>query len=177
EEYVHGQITALKTALVHPIIQSLPFDLRTSTFLFRNLRASLGIVNLSLHDRRRDTNYITLEPTPSGRPRLVIRYEPASDEQRAIRRAVKTVSRFLWKLGSIVPPWMVHVRPMGASVHYSGTLPMSETEAPLTVSKYCRSHDFENLYIVDGTSFPFLPAKNVTFSLMANAVRVAECAF
>jgi choline dehydrogenase-like flavoprotein len=66
---------------------------------------------------------------------------------------------------------------MGASVHYAGTLPMRTTPAPYTVSKDCRSHDFENLYIVDGTSFPFLPAKNVTFSLMANAVRVAETAF
>jgi choline dehydrogenase-like flavoprotein len=35
----------------------------------------------------------------------------------------------------------------------------------------------ENLVIADGASFPSLPAKNLTFSLMANAVRVAERAF
>jgi hypothetical protein len=28
--------------------------------------------------------------------------------------------------------------------------------------------------MVDGATFPFLPAKNITFTLMANAVRVAE---
>ena len=28
--------------------------------------------------------------------------------------------------------------------------------------------------IVDGSIMPFLPAKNLTFTLMANAVRVAE---
>jgi len=63
---------------------------------------------------------------------------------------------------------------MGASVHYAGTIPMSATRAPYTASKYCQSHDFENLYFVDGTTFPFLPAKNLTFTLMANATRVAD---
>jgi hypothetical protein len=27
---------------------------------------------------------------------------------------------------------------------------------------------------VDGTTFPFLPAKNLTLSLMANAARIAD---
>ena len=72
---------------------------------------------------------------------------------------------------------MVNVRPMGASVHYSGTVPMSRTPSPRTVSPECRSHDFPNLWLVDGATFPFLPAKNITFSLMANAVRVAAAAF
>jgi choline dehydrogenase-like flavoprotein len=66
---------------------------------------------------------------------------------------------------------------MGASVHYAGALPMSETPAPLTCSREGRSHDFENLYFVDGTTFPFLPSKNLTFTLMANAIRIAERAF
>jgi choline dehydrogenase-like flavoprotein len=66
---------------------------------------------------------------------------------------------------------------MGASVHYAGTLPIAEQKTPYTASKYSQSHDFPNLYFVDGTTFPFLPAKQLTFTMMANAVRVAECAF
>jgi hypothetical protein len=31
--------------------------------------------------------------------------------------------------------------------------------------------------VVDGAVMPFLPAKNLTFTLMANAVRIAETAF
>ena len=54
---------------------------------------------------------------------------------------------------------------------------MSAKAEQLTTSELCQSHDFENLYIVDGTTFPFLPAKNITFTLMANAVRVADSAF
>jgi choline dehydrogenase-like flavoprotein len=87
------------------------------------------------------------------------------------------VRQALWALGCVVPPGMTHVRPMGASVHYAGTLPMSPESRPLTASPQCRSHDFENLFFVDGTTFPFLPAKNLTYTLMANAVRVAEESF
>ena len=72
---------------------------------------------------------------------------------------------------------MTYVRPMGASVHYSGTIPMTHNRTQFTTSEYCQSHDFENLFIVDGTTFPFLPAKNLTFSLMANAIRVADNTF
>ena len=49
--------------------------------------------------------------------------------------------------------------------------------ASFTASETCQSRDFGNLYFVDGTTFPSLPAKNLTFSLMANAVRVADHAF
>lgn len=178
EEYIHGQITTLKSALVHPIIQNVPFDWRTSTYLFKNMRASLAVVNLNLWDRRRPDNFVTIEPQPDvGYSRLLITYQPDPAEAGVIKQAVSRLKKMLWKLGCVVPPGMVHVRPMGASVHYAGTIPMSAAKAPLTTSKDCQSHDFENLYIVDGTTFPFLPAKNITYSLMANAVRVAEHAF
>ena len=102
---------------------------------------------------------------------------PIKEHHLKIQEATHRIKKVLWQLGCVVPPGMVHVRPMGASVHYAGTMPMSHEKRPLTVSKDCQSHDFENLYVVDGTTFPFLPAKNITFSLMANAVRVAEAAF
>ena len=75
------------------------------------------------------------------------------------------------------PPGMAHTRPMGSSVHYAGPLPMSVEKAPRTASADCQSHDFPNLWLVDGTTLPFLPAKNITFTLMANAARVAATAF
>ena len=152
--------------------------MQTSAQVFRNLRACLGVVNLNLPDHRRDTNYLSLKVDPvTGWNKLVIHYEPIDQERELIRKAVKKITRIMWQLGCVVPPWMVVVRPMGASVHYSGTIPMSKEQKPLTASKTCQSHDFDNLYFVDGTTIPFLPAKNITFTLMSNAVRVAESVF
>ena len=36
-----------------------------------------------------------------------------------------------------------------------------------------RSRDLDGLWLVDGVTFPSLPAKNLTFTLMANASRIA----
>lgn len=178
EEYVHGQLTTLKTALVHPIIQGIPFGLRAGISIFRNLRAALGVVNVNLHDRRRNSNSLKLTPAERGmHSKLVVNYSPVPDEDVRIYSAIRTVKKLLWSLGAVVPPGMLHVRPMGASVHYAGTIPMTTDKAPRTATVNCRSNDFDNLYFVDGTTFPFLPAKNLTFTLMANAVRVAENEF
>jgi choline dehydrogenase-like flavoprotein len=103
----------------------------------------------------------------------MIHYEPRPGQKQEIRQALRSVKRCLRRLGCIVPGPMVHIRPMGASAHYAGTLPMSTESKSLTVSPQCRSHDFANLYLADGSGFCFLPAKNYTFTLMANARRIA----
>lgn len=175
-QYIHGLITTLKTAMIHPIAQSLPFDMRTNTFLMRNFHAALGLVNINFSDDRRDTNYVVLDPDGDS-PRLAIHYEPAAGEKDRLAKTVSRFRRFLQHLGCIAPPPMTHLRPMGASVHYAGTIPMTREKRTLACSEYGQSHDFPNLHFVDGTGFPFLPAKNLTFTLMANAARIAANAF
>ena len=54
---------------------------------------------------------------------------------------------------------------------------MGKSDSPLGATSEGRSTDVEGLYFADGVTFPFLPAKNITFSLMANAVRIADRAF
>jgi choline dehydrogenase-like flavoprotein len=178
QEYIHGLITTLKTGLMHPIVQRVPLNLKTALYVFRHVHAALGLVNLNFHDHRREDNYLTLEINrQTHSAQLLINYAPEANERASIKAAISKVKRVLWRLKCVVPPGMIHVRPMGASVHYAGTLPMRTRPCTYTTSASCQSHDFANLYIVDGTTFPFLPAKNITFTLMANAIRVAECAF
>ena len=176
KHYIHGLITTLKTSMIHPIVEKLPFDLKTSLHLFRNLHAALGLVNINFHDTRRDENHITLaDETESAHPKLRISYSSPDTEAETVKHALKRVRRALLRLGCFAPPGMVYVRPTGGGVHYAGTLPMSaSSKTPWTTTPDCQSRDFDNLYIVDGSTYPFLPAKNITFTLMANAVRVAD---
>ncbi len=178
-EYIHGLVTTLKTALVHPIVQSLPFDLETSLKVFRNIHSALGIVNVNFSDYRRPGNAVTLGGSGGslGDRQLVISYAPDSSEPGRLRGSLRLFQKAMRQMGCLVPGFMSHIRPMGASVHYAGLLPMTTENRPLTCTSQCQSRDFENLFIVDGTSFPSLPAKNLTFTLMANAVRVASLAF
>jgi choline dehydrogenase-like flavoprotein len=170
-DYVHGQVTTLKTALVHPLIQKLPVDLRTATRMFRDVHAALGLVNVNFRDTRRPESYVELSDHPW--PRIQIHYEPEPGEGKRIRAALARIRKALRRLHCVVPPGMTRIRPMGASVHYAGTIPMSGESRPHTVTPDCESRDVGNLFLVDGATFPFLPAKNHTFTLMANAVRVA----
>jgi len=176
--YIHAQLTTLKTATVHPVIQGLPFDLRTATTVFRCLRSALGIANVNLHDTRRPGCTVTLEPGDRDAPgTLVLTYAAAPDDAQRIHAAQRRVRAVLRQLGCVVPPGMSRVRPKGASVHYAGLVPMGGSGGPLTASPECRSNDFANLWLADGITFPFLPAKNITFTLMANAVRIGHAAF
>ena len=176
KHYVHCMVTALKTAMIHPIVEKLPFDLKTALHLFRNFHAALGLVNVNFHDTRRDDCYLTLDAkSDTKHPKLMMHYSYTDGEGERLTKALRRVKKTLLKLGCVVPPGMVHVRPMGASVHYAGTFPMSDHDTgPWTSTRDCRSNDFKNLIFADGSTYPFLPAKNTTFTLMANAVRIAE---
>jgi choline dehydrogenase-like flavoprotein len=173
---IHGLITTLKTALIHPLVQTLPFDLGASLSVFRNVHGALGMININFPDHRRQGNIVSLD-VESAPHRAVIHYQPEPGEDARLQEAIGRFRKILWELGCFAPSGTIHVRPMGASVHYAGTLPMTQKHAPFTCSTDCRSHDVENLYFVDGTTFPYLPAKNLTFTLMANATRVADRAF
>jgi choline dehydrogenase-like flavoprotein len=172
EEYVHGQITTLKTASVHPVVQSLPLDLRSALSVFRMTHAALGAANLWLHDRRDVKNVVTIRPRERGGTDLVLRY--SSNDETRVADAIRVAKRALGEFGCIVPPGMTKVLPSGSSVHYAGTVPMRRAPQSFACTPDCRSYDFRNLYFADGATFPFLPAKNLTFTLMANAIRVAE---
>lgn len=177
--YVHGQITTLSSATAHPIVSGLPMDLKTSAAVFRTLRSGLCVANINFPDTRRPDNHVTLDPAleRDGFPLLSIRYAPPPGEARRIRQTLRRVGRFLRAIGAPLIPGMAHQRPMGASVHYSGTLPMVADKQDWAVSPTCRSYNLSNLFVVDGSTMPFLPAKNLTFTLMANAVRIARAEF
>lgn len=174
---LHGQITTLKSGLVHPVIQGLPFDLRTGLGLFRGLHAALGLLNLNRGDTRREECHVQLDPdrpAPDGSPGIVLRYRPPEGEPAKLRDAIRRARRMLRALGAFVPPGMVHLRPMGASIHYAGTVPMTAAPRPWTVAPDGRCRGFPNLTIVDGSVFPALSAKQLTFTMMANAARIGD---
>jgi choline dehydrogenase-like flavoprotein len=173
---IHGLVTTLKTASIHPVVQGIPLDVRTALRFFRNVHAALGLVNVNFPDTRRESCWVELDPAAgkSGEAPLRVHYEPPPGEAVRLRSVRRRFRRVLAELGCLVPPRLSHVRPMGASVHYAGTLPMTREERPFTATPAGESRDLPGLVLVDGTTFPSLPAKNLTFTLMANAARIAE---
>jgi len=123
--YVHGQITTLKAASAHPVVASLPLDHGGGFRAFRSLRAALGIANVDLRDTKRQESWPTIRPTTGENTELVLHWAEPPDDPTRLTDAVRRTRHALQRLGCLPPPGMTRVLPKGASVHYSGTLPIS----------------------------------------------------
>jgi len=60
------------------------------------------------------------------------------------------------------------------SAHFHGTCRMGDDPQRSVIDRWCRSHEVENLWIVDGSVFPTAGGYNPTLTILANAYRVAD---
>lgn len=58
--------------------------------------------------------------------------------------------------------------------HQAGTVRAGTDPTTSVLDPTCRTHDVENLYVVDSSFFPSLPVINPALTIAANAFRVAE---
>jgi choline dehydrogenase-like flavoprotein len=84
-------------------------------------------------------------------------------------------AKIMRKIGAFTHRSLVVVPPPGHGIHYAGTLPMSERpNLPYHCDPFCRLAGQPDVYVVDGSVLPYLPAKNYSFLMMANAMRAAD---
>lgn len=100
-----------------------------------------------------------------------LQIESEQGEQEKIRRKrEREVLRLLFRL-RLVPMRVMRLRD-GASIHYAGTLPSgAPPDAPGTQADG-RVRGTQHVFAVDSSGWNFLPAKGLTFTLMANARRL-----
>ena len=105
-----------------------------------------------------------------GRILSGISYELDATEQRRIDEVERAIARGLRTLRCFR---MQTMRPgHAASVHYAGTLPMSTSGDELTTDRHGKLARTQRVYVADGSVFPSLPSKGLTFTMMANADRI-----
>ena len=111
-------------------------------------------------------NRVTVEA--DGRIRLS--YRP--NNQRAHAQLVAETERMLKRLGF----WTVMTHSHGSqnTTHQCGTLCFGADPKTSVLDPYCRTHDIENLYVVDASFFPSSAAVNPGLTIIAQALRVAD---
>jgi choline dehydrogenase-like flavoprotein len=78
-------------------------------------------------------------------------------------------------LGAFSTASLVVEVPKGQSIHYAGTLPMrADPKEEYTCDRYGELYGEPDIFVVDGSIFPALAAKNYSLALMANAMRIAD---
>ncbi|HEX2713626.1 MAG TPA: GMC family oxidoreductase [Candidatus Acidoferrales bacterium] len=64
--------------------------------------------------------------------------------------------------------------PLAGVAHQNGTIRFGRDPKTSALDPNCKSHDLDNLYVVDASFFPSSGAVNPALTVMANALRVAD---
>jgi choline dehydrogenase-like flavoprotein len=64
--------------------------------------------------------------------------------------------------------------PLAGVAHQNGTIRFGDDPATSALDRHCRTHEVDNLYVVDGSFFPSSGAVNPALTIMANALRVGD---
>jgi choline dehydrogenase-like flavoprotein len=117
-------------------------------------------------DLPRLDNRVTVEA--DGRVRLW--YRPNNLQEH--RMLVKETKKILRRLGF----WIVITHTHGSknTTHQCGTLCFGTDARDSVLDPYCRSHDVDNLFVVDASFFPSSAALNPALTIAAQALRVAD---
>jgi choline dehydrogenase-like flavoprotein len=101
-----------------------------------------------------------------------IRLEYRPNNLRAHRMLVRETKRMLRKIGF----WLVVTHSHGSknTTHQCGTLCFGTNPRNSVLDAFCRSHDVENLFVVDASFFPSSAAVNPGLTIAAQALRVAD---
>jgi len=148
----------------------------------RKFPHAVGTVAI-LEDLPMESNRVDLDPTVKDRfglpvPRITHRQHP---NDLAMNRWYTQKMLDLAEAAGAVEKWVPSVfaladerSAMKGSAHFHGTCRMGDDPRKSVVDKWCRSHEVENLWIVDGSVFPTAAGYNPTLTILANAYRVAD---
>jgi hypothetical protein len=93
--------------------------------------------------------------------------------QTAVRRIGRKLLAHRRDLGvwPVLP--LTEVPDPGTSNHLGGCLPMRDKPLPGETDRWGRPFGLRRVHVVDGACFSDLPAEHLTYTIMANAMRIA----
>ena len=171
EEQVVANCFSYRSLLLFKLVREFPLPPALGLQLARLLVTALLVVGVHHPDAPSPDRYLELRESADG-DRLFARIDRTADELRTQHARERQLLRHLLTLRCL--PLRVLRLATGASIHYAGTLPFVDDGAPLRCRLDGLLHPTSAVYVADSAPWTFLPAKGLTFTLMANARRVAD---
>jgi hypothetical protein len=163
-----------RSLMLFRLVKEAPLNLSDGRALMQYLLSGITISGIHHPESGGDDRFLTMESdatTPTG-DRMRATYRLSKEEKEGIRvregrffQAFRSLGQ--WPLRKVDPG-------MGSSIHYAGALPVSRQERPFSTSEEGRLHGTRSVWVGDASSFRYLPAKGISFTIMANAHRVAR---
>lgn len=162
---LQGSIMEITSPMRAEFFASLPFSAHANLALIRYLIPAMLVMQLFFPASCQPASTLSLQEND----RLRIDGHPNSIDISKLKRLLT----YLRRLGAWTLPSIVVRVPTGHAVHYAGTIPMRGNPKPYECNARGKLQNTNNIYIGDSASFPFLSAKNMSFAMMANAMRIA----
>jgi len=108
-----------------------------------------------------------------------IHLEYKENNEEGFKRLIHTWKQILGELdsGHSLLPHAIYLSkdiPLAGVAHQVGTLRFGNDASTSVLDINCKTHEIENLYVVDGSFFPSIGAVNPSLTIMANALRVGD---
>lgn len=169
-----ASLYSYQSLMLFRIIRQAPLSFREARVLMRYLMPGIEIMGVHHPDAGSDSKYLELRPDATTRTgdRLHPVYTLAEADKARFREREKKFIRAMRTMGAYA---FKRLDPgYGASIHYAGTLPFSNKEEAGHLADDGRLRGTKHVYVADSSGFTYLPARGLTFTLLANAHRVAE---
>jgi choline dehydrogenase-like flavoprotein len=129
---------------------------------------------LSTEDLPRPENRVTL--TDDGSIRLVYAYSNEKPKQELYDKLKSMLGEIGMQEGHLLPhhAYLKNEIPVAGVAHQAGTCRFGSDPSHSVLDTNCRTHEVDNLYVVDTSFFPSIGAVNPALTAMANALRVGD---
>ncbi len=167
DEYVHMQVYPLNVYLWnHALIKGFGSSGIHLSKLFQNtLGKHVYMMLFYLHGKYTGGSTISFNGEDQD-----FQFHNQTEANSQAKRMIQQLSDTIKGSGFKLLPQFMAPLASGGSYHYAGTIPMNKNKFSLNSS--CSIID--NVYLVDSSTFPSLPAQNHSFTIMANAYRVGS---
>ena len=169
-----AQIYSYRSLLLFKLVKEMPLPPWAGLLVARLLVQSLVIMGVHHVDKPGNSKMLSIRSIErSSLPEVEFAYQRTKAEEMVRFQAELALKRLVMRLG-LLPLGQIDPGP-ASSIHYAGTIPSSANEnSRWGTSTNGYIYRAPNVFVADSASWRFLPAKGLTFTLMANAIRVAE---
>lgn len=146
-------------------LADMPLPFSASARILRPLLGGMLVAQLWEPSLPSPGNFLTLD----GRGDVRISYADCKEYPR-----LGLLLQAFRRLGAYSLRGLASKSPPGWGFHYAATLPMRANPQPYETHTDGRLWNSRRVRVIDGSVLPSLPAKNHSFTIMANAARIAD---
>lgn len=170
---VHLQLYSYNDLIGKAVREKFGFLARPLEFLARDLEGRLMVALGYLHSKHSGRVTALLKKNGDGGDRFFLSSDPNEASRAVVAKVVKKMMRHTVALGALPGFPAVQIPAPGHGFHAGGTFPMSVAPGEMQSDVLGRPQGLRRVHAVDATVFPSIPATTITFSVMANAHRIA----